>query len=261
ELTDLTQITAGELNCRFDKVDRHLAKISFFGSISGVGENGPTRHDLDGFCYFDLNANMLTYVSLKGTEHLANEKERSQGKVTGTFVLTREPKAAPAAIAPEVNLALDPNEDNTRLLFEDDEIGVRFAHSRKWKPRIEGSQVRLEDLRGNGMVLSIDALNRTPTMQQFLDEARLGIQRRKATVAFVGPKQPVQREPTNVEMLSLDVEMPADAPSQRGIVVLAIVRDEAAGATLAATLLTSDRSTVARDVERIATSIRLAKSR
>jgi hypothetical protein len=261
ELTDLTQITAGELNCRFDKVDRHLAKISFFGSISGVGENGPTRHDLDGFCYFDLNANMLTYVSLKGTEHLANEKERSQGKVTGTFVLTREPKAAPAAIAPEVNLVLDPNEDNTRLLFEDDEIGVRFAHSRKWKPRIEGSQVRLEDLRGNGMVLSIDALNRTPTMQQFLDEARLGIQRRKATVAFVGPKQPVQREPTNVEMLSLDVDMPADAPSQRGIVVLAIVRDEAAGATLAATLLTSDRSTVARDVERIATSIRLAKSR
>lgn len=260
ELTDLTQITAGDLTCRFDKVDRNLAKISFYGSVSGVGENGPTRHELDGFCYFDIDRNLLTYVSLKGTEHLSSDKNQAQGKVTGTFVLTREPNPTPAAIAGEPNASLDPTEDNTRLLFEDEDLGVRVAHSRKWKPRVEGNQIKLDDLRGNGLILSLDPLNRLPTLNQFLAEARTGIERRKGTVSFVGPAQTLQRQPTTVEALTVDAEVPGGTGNQRGLLLLAVIRDQAAGATFAATLVTSDRAAVAREVERIATSVRILKS-
>ncbi len=261
ELTDLVQITGGDLTCRFDKVDRSLAKISFEGTISGVGENGPTKHDLDGFFYFDQSVNALTYVSLKGTEHLLNDKGQAQGQVTGTFVLTREKKAAPAAIAESATLTLDPNDDNTRLWFEDDEVGIRFAHSRKWKPRVDGSQVRLDDLRGNGVVLTVDPIARVPPMQQFQNEARAGIERRKGQVIFVSSAQSLQRQPTAVESLSIDAELPADKSSQRATMFLAVIRDERAGATLAATLVTNDRAALAREVEKLAASIRVGKGK
>lgn len=261
ELTDMVQINAGELNCRFDKVDGNLAKVSFQGTISGIGENGPTRHELEGFYYFDLTAKTLKYVSLKGTEHLLNDKGQPQGKVTGTFVLTREPNTPPAAIGPDVNLTLDPNEDNTRLLFEDEELGVSFAHSRKWKPRVEGSQVKIDDLRGNGLNLSLDPLNRVPTMQQFFGEARTGIERRKGVVTYASTAQTLQRQPTTVEGLTMDVELPKEAAAQRGTVFLAVIRDQTTAATLAATLVTSDRNALAREVERIALSVRVSKGK
>jgi hypothetical protein len=261
ELTDLVQITSGELTCRFDKVDRSLAKISFEGTIGGVGENGPTKHDLDGFYYFDLSAKSLTYLSLKGTEHLLNEKSQSQGKVTGTFVLTRELKAVPAAIAEAANLALDPTEDSTRLLFEDEDLGVQFVHARKWKPRVEGTQVKLDDLRGNGLVLTVDPLTRLPTLQQFLSEARGGIERGKGRVGVISPTRPLQRQPANVEILSFDAEVPSGKGSQPATVVLALVRDQTAGATLAATLVTNDRSALARDVEKMAATIRVSRGK
>lgn len=260
ELTDLGEIASGKLTCRFDKLDRSLAKVSFQGTIAGVGENGPTRHELDGFCYFDVSVGMLTYVSLKGTEHLVDDKNKSQGTVTGNFVLTREPRPAPGSIAEQAAAAtLEPNEDNTRILFEDEDAGVRFAHSRKWKPRVEGTQVKLDDLRGNGMVLSIDPLPRAPSMKEFLEEARAGVERRRGVVSFVGPTQSVQRRPTSIESTTLDIGLPADAKSDRGVVYLAIIRDETAAATLAATLLTSDRAALAREVERLAATVRVSR--
>lgn len=261
ELTDLSQITSGGLTCRFDKIDGNLAKISFSGTIDGLGENGPTRHELDGFVYFDTGVNLLTYVSLKGTEHLQGEKGQSAGKVSGTFVLTREPRPAPAAIAESAKMVVEPNEDNTRLLFEDDETGVRFAHARKWKPRVEGTQIKLDDLRGNGLVLTTDPLNRLPTMAAFLSEARGGIERRKGTVTFAGPTQTLQRQPTSVESLTMDVEVPAEKEIKRGTMVLSVIRDESAGATLAATLVTSDRAALAREVERMAATVRVGRGK
>ena len=261
ELTDLVQITGGELTCRFVKADAVQAKIAFEGIISGVGENGPTKHELDGFCYFDLKANALSYVSLKGTEHLLDEKGEAKGRVTGTFVLTREMKTAPAGIADTTNLTLDPDEDNTRLLFEDEELGLRFAHSRKWKPRVDGSQVRLDDLRGNGVVITLDPVARVPTLQQFQNEVRTGIERRKGTVTFVSPMNAVQRQPTAVESLSIEADIPGEKGSQRGILLVAVIRDEAFGATLAATLVTNDRATLAREMERLAASVRASKGK
>jgi len=45
ELTDLVQITAGERRARFGQVDRSLVQVTFEGTINGIGENGPTKHD------------------------------------------------------------------------------------------------------------------------------------------------------------------------------------------------------------------------
>jgi hypothetical protein len=254
-------VTGGGLTCRFDALDGALAKIAFQGTVEGIGENGPTKHELDGFVYFDTGVRMLTYVSLKGTEHLQGEKGASGGKVTGTFVLTRQPQAAPAGIAAASNLVVDPTEDNTRLLFEDEETGVRLAHSRKWKPRADGGQIRLDDARGNGLVITPDPLRSLPSLAQLLGEARGGIERRNGKVTLNGPPQALQRTPTIVEVQSMDVEVPTAKETKRGTMVLSVIRDESVGATLAATLISSDRSAVAREIERMSLTVRVSKSK
>ena len=181
ELTDLEKITGGELTCRLDKLDnangQSLAKITFVGGISGIGENGPTKHDLDGFLYFDRSARRVAYVSLKGTETLVDAKGEPQGQVKGTFVLTRDSRPLPPSIAGQLDST--PNEANTQMLFEDEATGLRFLHSRRWKARPEGNAVRLDDHRGNGLLLTVEPADRLPSAVRFQRETKGAIEMRR----------------------------------------------------------------------------------
>src|SRR5262249_30377864 len=71
ELTDLERIDEGGLTCTFDAlttlVGRQQARVSFQGSVRGLGEDGPARHQLEGQLYFDLVSNHLSYIHVKGT--------------------------------------------------------------------------------------------------------------------------------------------------------------------------------------------------
>ena len=61
---------------KFDQVpsSRWLARIQFAGTVAGVNEDGPNRQQLDGYCYFDLESQHVSYVFLKGV-HLLLDKE------------------------------------------------------------------------------------------------------------------------------------------------------------------------------------------
>ena len=97
--------------------------------------------------------------------------------------------------------------------------------------------------------------------QQLLSEGRSSIEGRKGLISLTGSVQTLQRQPTTIEALTLDAEVPTERASQRVTIVLAVIRDETAGATLAATLVTSDRSTLAGEVQRLAASIRVGKGK
>src|SRR5262249_15401890 len=77
ELTDLERIEEGGLTCTFDAmttvVGRQQARISFQGSVRGLGEDGSARHQLEGQLYFDLVSNHLSYIHVKGTHYLLNK--------------------------------------------------------------------------------------------------------------------------------------------------------------------------------------------
>src|SRR5437016_9920255 len=72
ELTDLERVDEGNLTCKFESVSvpsrRRQARITFSGTIRGLGEDGPARHQLDGSLLFDLESNHISYLSLKGTQ-------------------------------------------------------------------------------------------------------------------------------------------------------------------------------------------------
>ena len=261
ELTDLEKIAGGELTCRLDKLEsangQSLAKITITGLVSGIGENGPTRHDLDGFLYFDRNARRVGYVSLKGTETLVDAAGVPQGQVKGTFVLTRESRPLPPSIAG--NFDTTPNEANTQLLFEDEATGLRFLHSRRWKARQEGATVRLDDHRGNGLLLTVEPLAQLPAISRFQRETKAAIEFRKGTINSASSIATVQTQPTGIEAFTIDATLPEEKTKRRVYLYHAIVRDGRVGVTVSATLTAPNPLELEREIVRMLTGMRVGR--
>jgi hypothetical protein len=261
ELTDLEKITGGDLTCRLDKLDnangQSLAKITFVGVVSGIGENGPTRHDLDGFLYFDRNARRIGYVSLKGSESLVDAQGVPQGQVKGTFVLTRDVRPLPQAIAG--NLDTTPSDANTQMLYDDEATGLRFLYPRRWKARPEGNSVKLDDHRGNGLLLTVEPALQLPSANRFLRETRAAIEMRKGKITAASAIETVQRQPTEVEAFTLDATLPEEKGTQRVRVYHAIVRDSRAGVTVSATLTAANPLELQREITTMLTGLRVGR--
>src|SRR5207249_513130 len=114
----------GSLGCKFESVatlvKRRLARIGFQGEVQGIGEDGPSRHELEGYYFFDLESNHLSYLYVRGTQYLLDKTGKTIGKIEGSFVLTRQPLTENRELADNAlrGLVLEPNEDNTLLLYD-----------------------------------------------------------------------------------------------------------------------------------------------
>ena len=257
ELTDLDRIDEGELVCRYETTstiaNRRLAKIVFQGNVRGLGEDGPTRHRLEGSFYFDLESRHLSYLSMKGVQDLLDKTGKELGKVEGTFVLTRRPVSSRELSDDALRgLSLEPNDDNTQLLFENTDLGVRFLHSRRW--RVAGvnpstRQITLDEQRGSGLILTVEKTDRLPSATQFQNEVRNWLNQQKATIYKIHPY------PTSpgVEHFAID----ANVMKERVWLDYYIVRQPQGGATVAARLLPSDLANLQRDVQRVIGSLQV----
>jgi hypothetical protein len=259
ELTDLDKIEEGSVSCQLDKVEtqngHRQARITFNGSVRGVGEDGPTRHTLDGYLLFDMQSNHVTSLSVRGSQQLLDKDGKAVGKVEGTFVLTRHPDSckelSDEALRP---LKLEPNEENTQLLYDNSELGVRFLHPRRWRVAgVHGKQVALDENGGSGLLLTLDLLKQTPTASQFLQESKTWLEKQKAKVLRVDPIRPLSGSSKGIEQFSLDVEL----DKQRVLMHYLVVRQLGGGATIAARVLPNQQSVVLQDIEKIARSLEM----
>ena len=178
ELTDLETIDDGGLECTLAQfttlANRRHARLDFRGTVRGVGEDGANRQQLEGTLLFDQESNHISYLSMRGVQTLLDKDGRAAGQVEGTFVLTRQPRMSPD-LRDEIvgSLRVEPNDDNTLLLFEDEDLGVRLLYPRRWHVAgVRGKQVALDEKQGSGLLLTLEPLARVPTGQQFLDESR-----------------------------------------------------------------------------------------
>lgn len=262
ELTDLEKVEEGSLECRLDEIaplaGRRHARVSISGSVRGVNEDGPTRQQIDGYFYFDLEANHLGYLSFKGVHLLLDGSGKESGRIEGRFTLTRQvnlpANQRPAELSDAAlrGVALEPNADNTLLLYDNPELGVRLLYPRRWRiGAVQGRQVVLDDVGGNGLLLTLDPLTRIPTGQQYLAESRGYLEKQKAKLVRVNPLRKLQAPPQELEQFSVDVEM----AGQSATVAYYIIRQSNGGATMAARLLPRDLAETQRDVERIARSV------
>jgi hypothetical protein len=262
ELTDLERIEEGKLECRLDQLtvlNRHrLARVTFIGTVRGVNEDGPNRQTLDGYFFFDLESRHISYVSLKGTHVLLDKDGKEQGRVVGQFVLTRDIDQRCRELTDEAlrNVKLEPDDDNTLLLYDNSDLGIRFLYPRRWRVAgVRGRQLGVDEANGSGLMLTVEPAERVPTGAQFLAEARKWLGEQKAKVVRVGAPTLVQAAPNTLEHFSIDME----SQGKPALMDYYVIRQKNGGVTLAARLLPGDTANLRRDVERIARSLQVTR--
>lgn len=259
ELTDLEKIDDGDITCSFEGTStlagKQQARIGFAGTLRGVGEDGPTRHQIEGHLFFDLTGKYLSYVYVKGTHFLLDKSGQPNGKVEGTFVLTREPVAQAHGLgdADLRGLMLEPNEDNTLLLLDQPDLGVRLLYPRRWRVgSVQGRQITLDENRGNGLLLNVESLARTPSGVQFQQETRAWLDQQKANILRADPPKFLAG---GIEHFAFEAHL----AKSRQLLDYYVLRQPLGGVTIAVRLVPADAAAVRKDVERIVGSLRVTK--
>jgi hypothetical protein len=259
ELTDLEKVEAGGLECRLERLTllqgRRQARVSLAGTVRGTNEDGPTRQELEGFFYFDLESNHLSSLTLRGRHFLLEASGKEVGRVEGRFVLTRQAhhRCVELSDASLRGVGLEPTPANTRLLYENLDLGVRFLHPRRWRVAgVQGQQVALDAPDGSGLLVTVEPLKGLPTGAQFLKESQEYLRKQKARILQATPPRQLSGAPAALEHFVLE----AILGKERLVMDYYVVRQEPGGATLAARLLPGkDLAALQREVEAIARSL------
>ncbi len=262
ELTDLERIEEGQIECRLEQLttleSRRHARIAFSGIVRGTNEDGPNRQQLDGYIYFDMESNHVSYLSLKGISTLLDKDGKEVGRIEGNFVLTRQAHQRSKDLSDEAlkGVVLEPNDDNTLLLYDNADLGVRFLYPRRWHVAgASGRQVTMDTSDGSGLLLTLEPLANLPTAAQFQAEPREWLQKEKGKVLRTDAPVRLQAAPRELDHFAYDVEL----KGQRVLLDYYLVRQASGGATLAARLLANDQTAICKEVERIARSVTISK--
>jgi hypothetical protein len=257
ELTDLEKIEEGKLECRLERIvaagKRRLARVTFAGTVRGVGEDGTARHRLQGHCHLDLDAGFLSDVTLNGTTTLLDGDGKEVGTIEGRFVMMREPESKTGELTDAAlkGVKVEPDADNTLMLYDNAEMGVRFLYSRRWRvAQVMGQQVALDNGEGAGVLITIDPLQRIPTSADFLTESRGWLEKQKAKLLKVYTPRKLRSSPA-LEAFALEAEM----QGQKIWMDYYVTRQTGGGATLAARLTMSELGELRKEVDRIARSV------
>lgn len=258
ELTDLEKVTSGDIVCTLEAVavagPRKIAQVSFAGTLHGINEDGPTRQKLTGKLAVDLGANCITFIKVEG-EHYLLDGEKEVGKITGTYELQRAPTTGTTALADASlkGLELTPTEENTRLLYDSEEMGVRFIHSRNWRVvRSTGRQITVDESTGASLLITVDLPDKPTATARYLSEALKELKDRGGRVTNrTGP----DRLAAGAERFTLDAEMGKESVTMDYMVI----RQEGGGATLAARLPSGQREARMKELERLARSFAVTR--
>ncbi|MGF1580468.1 MAG: hypothetical protein ACFCD0_13990 [Gemmataceae bacterium] len=261
ELTDFEQIKNGTIVCQFQQVttlgQSRQAQISFSGTVSGIGQDGLTKQQLDGHFYFDLQTNHISYLTMQGTQTFPDEKGNTLGKIEGTFVFTRQQIRSSPTLSNEAlqKVTTEPNERNTLLLHQDPDLGIQFLYPRQWRVGgARGNQISIDERNGSGLLLTVEPPKRVPTGAQFARESRDYLEKQKARITSTTAIRLVRQSP-RIEDFAIDVAFGKD----RFRMYYLVFRNDLGGVVVAARLQLKDLQNLQKDVIGIAATIRLTK--
>ena len=262
ELTDLDPIDDGELVAEFVSVvtisNKRYAKLGVSGSVRGGTEDGTSRQKFDGTGYFDLEANRLTYLNLKGTRELFGPDGKTvSGRIDGTFVMTRGPAGKTSDISEEAlrGVELRPTVTNTELLYDNPDLGLRFQYPRRWRVGVvQGRQVTLDESSGGGLLITVEPAASLPGADKYLAEVRDYLKTQGASVIEADAPRRVSDRP-RLDRFALVVEV----KNEKARLEYAVVSQPEGGATVSARLPWADREELGRDVERVLRTLTITK--
>lgn len=261
DLTDLDRIDGGGLVVEFVGVvavdkKRH-AKLAISGTVSGVNEDGPSRQQLDGTAYFDLEANRLSYMKLNGVHELLDDKGKATGKIEGTFTLTREasPKADEFTDAALKGVELKPTDEATRLLYDNPELGVKFLHPRRWRVGVvQGRQFTLDEPQGGGVLFTVLPTAKLPSPAAFQTEVKDFLAKAKAKASPIPEPKRWQDKPA-IDRFGFDAEF----DSGKARMEYAVLTTADGGVTIAARLPAKLAAELTPDLEQVLKTLSVTK--
>ena len=178
--------------------------------------------------------------------------------MSGEFVMVRtlnprNPELGKEALA---KIALEPNAENTLLLYEEPDLGVRFIHPRRWHiGRVQKGQITLDETNGSGLLITVDFPNRIPTAAAYQKEVLGFLGGQQARILRQGQPVRLANAPNELDQFSMDAEI----GGQRLLMDYLIARQANAGATFAARILENDRDALIKEVEGIAKSLTMTR--
>lgn len=259
ELTDLDEITAGQLHCRLQDVQSRdgsrIARVRISGTVQGFNEDGPNRQELEGYFLFDLDRRCLSSIYLDGTSWLVDKDNKPQGRVDGRFTLSRRLEASSALSDDRIRgLITEPNDDNTVLLFREPPLGVEFLYARRWTvKKADARQILLDEPQGGGLVITLEPLTQTPTGLEFQNEARKTLASRGLKVLKESPVRPLDAPQGTLDEFSFVVEIDRQTWTLRYLVS----KQRHGGATFMGRWPSRLDDELAPEVRRIARSLKL----
>ncbi|HJZ54642.1 MAG TPA: hypothetical protein VKE74_06765 [Gemmataceae bacterium] len=264
EITDMEKVEEGSLAVEFVGLtmlnNRKVARLRVSGSVRGVNEDGPNRQKLEGTAYFDLDAGTLVYLSLKGTHELLDGSGQTAGVIDGQFTLKRSPLAQPPPDLADASLAglvLKPTPENTLLLYDNPDLGVRFLYPRGWRVgAVQGKQVTLDHARfGGGILITVEPAAKVPSADEYAREITTFLRKEKAEVTASEPPTRVRAEPVQLDRFRMD----AAFGSEKVRLEYAVLKQSDGGATVAARLPAEKAAELQGDIERIIRSLAVTK--
>jgi hypothetical protein len=265
ELTDMEQIDEGKIDCWFDEITeishRRQARIAFKGSVRGINQDGTNRQPLDGYILFDLTSKHISYLSLRGGLAFLERDGTNRGGIEGRFVLTRQANVDSPDLTDNAihGKRLDPNEENSQLLYHNPELGLRLSYPRRWHVNaVRGWQVTLDEARGgSGLLLTVEPLQRLPSGNEFLSQTKTELQRRGLKIIREERARRIQDAPREIEQFSLYVE----EKGREYVMSYYVARQAEGGITVASRLPARDQAALDREVLSIVRSVVIEKPR
>jgi hypothetical protein len=262
ELTDMEKVEEGALTIELLGVtkvnDRRVARLKVGGTVRGVNQDGPSRQKLDGTAYFDLDAGILTYLSVKGSHELLDGKGQTVGVIDGQFTMTRSPVAKMPADLSDASLRdleLRPTAENTLLLYDNPNLGVRFLYPRGWRVgAVQGKQVTLDHARGGGILITVESAAKVPTAEDYMKEALGFLEKQKARVTGTDKPTRLRAEPVTLDRFAVD----ATFGEEKVRLEYAVLKQTDGGLTVAARLPAADIE-LRPEVARIVRSLSVTK--
>ncbi|QEL16592.1 hypothetical protein [Limnoglobus roseus] len=262
ELTDMEKVTAGGFTLKFLGVvtinGHKQARLSLSGSARGVDDNGPCKHTLDGTAYFDLDGNRLSYLSLKGTHDLLDGAGQTVGTIEGRFTLNRTAVAEVTELSDAAlkDLELKPTPENSALLYDNPQLGVRFLYPRRWRiGAVQGKQVTLDGPNGAGILITIEAAKSLPSVADFLRESTAFLQKSSKDVSVTRKPERIVEKPA-VDRFSLTASMKDEKVRMEYAV---LTNADGSGVTFAGRLPDADAEALGKDVEKVLKSLAAEK--
>jgi hypothetical protein len=262
ELTDLERVTAGGLTMKFIGIvrlqNRDYARLELTGTVKGVDDMGPGQHTIDGTGYFDVAAGALTYLSLKATRDLLDGTGKVVGRIDGRFTLARTLNVDPPDLSDAAlrTIDLSPTPDNSQLLYDNPDLGVRFLYPRRWRVgAVQGRQVTLDGPNGAGILLTVEPMNRLPAVDAYRAESEEFLRQQKATISNISPSQRVADRPLQLDRFGLDAEIAGEAVRME----YAVLTQAEGGVTIAARLPKADAAALTADVDRVLRKLMVTK--